>query len=418
MSSAETPAIPASSGIGKRLAEGLFMIAFLGCLFIPGAMYDDDRYWLPLFTKFMALALFAISVDLVWGYTGLLSLGQGLYFGLGAYAVGYCLILRRAADKADMPMVAAPDMAMPDFMEYTRMPGVPFWIRPLIDLRLSLALMILVPTVVALIFGWFTFRLRVKGVFFSLVTQALVLAVYLLIANTQPYTGGVVGMRDIAKLELFGYKFNFVSYFYLTTAMLILCFLLCMALIKSKFGKVLTAIRDSEFRVQALGYNTVMYKTFVFAFAAALAGLAGGLYVASQGTAGQDRFSIAFSIEIVIWVAVGGRGTLYGAVLGAILVNWANTRINNDFPEYWRFILGFIFIGTVVFLPNGLIGGAKSLFGWARRKYRAEKLGSGLEAPPSSVPVPEEFTPAPKAVMPPAPPASPLTIPATDLKGA
>jgi urea transport system permease protein len=340
---------------------------FLAALFLPGWYYANDKYMLPEFTRYMALALFAISVDLVWGYTGLLSLGQGLYFGLGAYAVAYSLKLQAAAIENNKPMVAAPDMALPDFMSWTRLGEVPVWIRPLIDLRIAIPLAIIVPTVVAALFGFITFRRRIKGVFFSLVTQALLLAVFTVVYNQQAYTGGVVGMNNLAKLTLFGHKFTGLSMYLLTTAVTVVCFLGCAALIGSKFGKILTAIRDSEYRVLALGYNTAMYKTFVFALAGGLAGLAGALYVSSLGTAGPDRFGIRFSIEIVVFVAVGGRGTLIGAILGALLVSWANTTINDKATEYWPFVLGGLFILVTVFLPEGIIGGIQKLARWLRR---------------------------------------------------
>lgn len=401
-----------SSLLTRNLAGRLVILIFLACLFEPAYQFSDDRYWLPLFSKYMALALFALSVDLIWGYTGLLSLGQGLYFGLGAYAIGYSLILQKAADVAGKPAVAAPDMALPDFMEYCRLPAVPAWIAPLIDLRLALVLAVLLPVLVATIFGGITFRLRVKGVYFSLVTQALVLAFFTLIVNQQPYTGGVVGMRGIAKLTLFGHKLQMMDLFLLTTTMLVLAFLVSLALMQCKFGKVLTAIRDNENRVLALGYDTAMYKTFVFAMAAAMAAIAGVLYVSSQGTAGPDRFGIEFSIEVVIMVAVGGRGTLVGPILGAILVNLANTMISDKYPGAWRFILGALFIGVVVFLPNGLVGGGRSVVDWVRR-WRASReeskakvalaLSDALSAPSVHDPQP---TPPP-----------PLGIPAADLKG-
>jgi urea transport system permease protein len=348
---------------------------FLAALFLPGWYYADDKYMLPEFTRYMALALFAISVDLVWGYTGLLSLGQGLYFGLGAYAVAYSLKLQAAAIENNKPMVAAPDMALPDFMSWTRLGEVPVWIRPLIDLRIAIPLAIILPTVVAAIFGYITFRRRIKGVFFSLVTQALLLAVFTVVYNQQPYTGGVVGMNNLAKLQLFGHRFVGLSMYLLTTIVTIVCFLGCAALMSSKFGKILTAIRDSEYRVLALGYNTAMYKTFVFALAGGLAGLAGALYVSSLGTAGPDRFGISFSIEIVVFVAVGGRGTLIGAILGAILVSWANTTINDVATNYWMFFLGGLFILVTVFLPEGIIGGIRKLAGLLRRQ-RGKKLAS------------------------------------------
>ena len=312
---------------------------FLAALFVPGTYYAGDKYWLSQSTRYMALALFALSVDLVWGYTGLLSLGQGLYFGLGAYAVGYSLKLRSAALEVDKPFTPGPDMALPDFMEYCRLPAVPGWIQPLIDIRLALVLALVVPALVAALFGTFTFWRRIKGVYFSLITQALLLAMFLLITTQQPYTGGVVGMTKLAKLELFGHKFVGLHMYYLITGTLVVCFLGCLALVQSKFGRILTAIRDSEYRVLALGYNTAAYKTFIFALAGAIAGLAGALYVSAIGTAGPDRFNIPTSIEVVILVAVGGRGTLVGPVLGALLVTWANTYLNDENLKAWFTLL-------------------------------------------------------------------------------
>jgi urea transport system permease protein len=333
---------------------------FLASLFAPGYYFADDRYWLPLLTRYMALALFALSVDLVWGYTGLLSLGQGLYFGLGAYAVGYSLKLQSAALAADKPLTPGPDMALPDFMAYCRLEAVPGWIQPLINIWLALALAVVVPTVVAAVFGAFTFWRRIKGVYFSLVTQALVLAMFILITTQQPYTGGVVGMTYLAKLELFGHKFTGIHLYYLITGVLVVCFLGCLALVRSKFGRILTAIRDSEYRVLALGYNTATYKTFVFALAGALAGLAGALYVSAMGTAGPDRFGIAFSIEVVIFVAVGGRGTLAGPVLGALLVNAANTYLNDENAKAWAVLVLLVSLGVAIpvgqFLASRLRG--------------------------------------------------------------
>lgn len=369
------PPLPklATAETGNVWIGRIFVSLFLAALFLPGILYADDRYWLPEFTRYMALALFAVSVDLVWGYTGLLSLGQGLYFGLGAYSLGYCLKLQKAAAEVGKPLVAAPDMALPDFMSWCRLTEVPAWIRPLIDLRVALPLAIIVPTIVAALFGFITFRRRIKGVFFSLITQALVLAVFTIVYNQQPYTGGVVGLNNLAKLQMFGHRWVGPSLYYLVTGVTIVCFLGCAALIGSKFGRILTAIRDSEYRVLALGYNTAMYKTFVFALAGGLAGLAGAMYVASLGTAGPDRFSIGFSIEIVVLVAVGGRGTLIGAILGALLVSWANTYINDAAKEYWPFVLGGLFILVTVFLPEGIVGGLLKLARFARRSETKSK---------------------------------------------
>jgi urea transport system permease protein len=366
----------ASAGRGARstLLTWTGCAAFLAILFIPGFVLADDKYWLPLFTRYMALALFALSVDLVWGYTGLLSLGQGLYFGLGAYCVGYSLKLRSAALEAGKPFVAAPDMALPDFMAYCRLDAVPGWIAPLINLWLALGLAVLLPMAVAALFGFITFWRRIKGVYFSLITQALVLAVFTLVVNQQPYTGGVVGMTKLAKLELFGRKFQGPDLYFLITGILSLCFVGCLLLMRGKLGRILTAIRDSEYRVLSLGYNTAMYKTFIFALAGGLAGLAGALYVSALGTTGPDRLGIGFSIEVVILVAVGGRGTLFGAVLGAVLVSLANTYINDSYKQAWPLILGGLFILVVVFLPDGIVGSARNLLS---RLFRPRVLAVG-----------------------------------------
>jgi urea transport system permease protein len=338
-------------------------LLFVGALFLPAYYYHNDRYWLPLFSRYMALALFAMSVDLVWGYTGLLSLGQGLYFGLGVYAVGYSLKLQEAATAADMPFEVRPDMALPNFMEYCRLPAVPSYIAPLIHINLAFAVAVILPTLVAALFGLVAFWRRIKGVYFSLITQALVLAVFMFVVNQQPYTGGVVGMTNLPRLQLFGTMFEKVSLYYLIAGVLAVCFLLSAWLVRSKFGKVLTAIRDNEYRVLALGYNTAMYKTFVFALAGGMAGLAGALYVSALRTCGPDAFGISFSIEIVIMVAVGGRGTLAGAILGAVLVNYANTYITGVTvtQRYWPIILGGLFIVVVLFLPDGILGFLRNL---------------------------------------------------------
>jgi urea transport system permease protein len=370
---AAPPPLPALSAArpspAASLLRALGVALFLAALFVPGTYYATDKYWLPQFTRFMALALFALSVDLVWGYTGLLSLGQGLYFGLGAYAAGYSLKLQSAALEVDKPFTAAPDMALPDFMDYCRLKAVPGWIQPLIDIRLALIMAVVAPAVVATLFGTFTFWRRIKGVYFSLITQALLLAVFTLVVTQQPYTGGVVGMTKLAKLQLFGHKFQYkdlvpVSLFghefkispiyFLVTGVLAVCFLGCLALVRSKFGRILTAIRDSEYRVLALGYNTAAYKTFVFALAAAVAGLAGALYVSAVGTAGPDRFSIGFSIEVVILVAVGGRGTLVGPVIGALLVMFANTYFNDENLKAWATLLLLVALVIAALLAVGL----------------------------------------------------------------
>jgi urea transport system permease protein len=352
----EAPANPARWAPVRWLT----LFAFLAVLYVPVFVFDDDPYWLPLCARYMAVALFALSVDIIWGYTGLLSLGQGLYFGLGAYAIAYSLKLQKAAVDAGKPLTITSDMALPDFMMWCRVPAVPGWIAPLINIWVAIAAAIIVPTLVAALFGLVTFRRGIKGVYFSLITQAVVLAVFTLVVNQQPYTGGVVGMPNLPPLELLGQKFKMVPLYYLITTTLVVCFLVCYVIMNGKVGKLLTGVRDNENRILALGYNTAMYKTFAFVLAGAIAGLAGALYVAAQRTVGPESFGVAFSIEVVVLVAVGGRGTLYGAVIGAVLVHFLNTYISADYTESWPIILGGLFIVVVLFMPNGIIGVIRS----------------------------------------------------------
>jgi urea transport system permease protein len=342
------------SPVRNKLPSALGAFLFLAILVVPVLLYADDRYWLPIITRCLALSIFALAVDLVWGYTGLLSLGQGLYFGLGAYMVAYALNLQVAAQDRG----GVPGTALTDFMIACRVEAVPAWMAPLANIWLALALAVLLPTLVATLFGLVAFRVRIKGVFFSLITQAMTLAVFTFVVNQQPYTGGIVGMPGLARLELFGHRFtNQVEMYWLVAGSLVVSFGLCLWLVRSKFGKVLTAIRDNETRTLALGYNTAMYKTFVFAASAALSGFAGALYTAVQRTVGPEEvLGIGFSIEVVILVAVGGRGTLIGAVIGTLLVMLGKTYINNEFKQAWPILLGSLFILVVVFLPEGIVG--------------------------------------------------------------
>src|SRR5262249_7675587 len=200
---------------------------------------------------------------------------------------------------------------------------VPSWIAPLINIWLALALAVVLPTLVAALFGGFTFRRRIKGVYFSLITQALVLAMYTLVVDQQPYTNGVVGLFGLAQLQLFGHRFEMASLYYLITGLLTICFVGCAMLMRSKFGKILTAIRDNEYRVLALGYNTAMYKTFIFALAGGIAGLAGALYASALGATGADVLGVGVLVEVVVFVAVCGRGTLvWGMFCGGLLFLW------------------------------------------------------------------------------------------------
>lgn len=363
-------------------------LLLLGLALVPVLVGDSD-YRMAQFAKYLALAILALGIDLVWGYTGMLTLGQGLYFGLGAYSLAYCLEMQQVAATAG----AKPGTVAPGFMNYTNLPVThpdyqPPWalkyIAPLADTWVALAAAVLLPVVVATLFGLVTFRLRIRGVYFALITQALLLAVYTLVLNQQPLTGGFVGIKNLADLKLLGLTFNdglhARAMYFLCAGVLVVCLFACWLLVHSKVGNVLTAIRDSENRVLALGYSPASYKIFIFAFAGALAGIGGALYTAANGLAGPGYLDVTFSIFFVILVAVGGRGTLFGAVLGAVLVSTARDRISelNAGPfngaEYWPIVLGILFIVVVLFLPDGIVGGLRKLLARFRRARGAKRV--------------------------------------------
>jgi urea transport system permease protein len=384
---ADVPSLSIWHGWLSKGATTFFLLA----LFIPGFLYADEPFYLNLFTRYACYALFAVGVDLIWGYTGLLSLGQGLFFGMGAYAVGYSLILQKAEQRG---------LEMPDFMFQCRLESIPPLIAMFHDTWVGVVIGLTVPTIIALILGFVMFQRRIKGVYFSLFTQALVLAMFMLVNRQRPYCGGVDGLTYLARFNLFGYEFdeNGAPLFFMVTGILVTCFIAMAILLNGKFGKVLTAIRDNEFRVMALGYNTAMYKTFAYVIAGFFAGLAGALYTAANRSAGPQWFSIAFSIEIVIYVAVGGRGTMVGAILGTLVVNVARTYLNDNgtaFSEFlkwfvpkiakafghdmtftepaklWPIWLGAMFIFVVLFMPDGIIGLLKNLTARITRRFQA-----------------------------------------------
>jgi urea transport system permease protein len=310
-----------------------------------------SQYWVTLIGKIMCYAIVAIAMDLVWGYTGILSLGHGLFFALGGYGMGMYLmrqIGREGQYQADLP----------DFMVFLDWKEYPwhwwntdhFWYAAL--------LIVMVPGLLALVFGFFAFRSRVKGVYFSIITQALTFAAMLAFFRNAMGFGGNNGFTDFKRI--LGFTITTpqtrMALFAITGLLLIGTLLLGRWIIRSKLGRVLTAIRDAEERVAFCGYNTVHYKLFVFTLSAVICGIAGALYVPQVGIINPSEMSPANSIEIAIWVAVGGRGTLTGAIAGAGLVNYAKSVFTAQFPEYWLYFLGLIFILVTLFLPRGVMG--------------------------------------------------------------
>jgi urea transport system permease protein len=310
-----------------------------------------STFWITLLGKIMCYAIVAIAMDLIWGYAGILSLGHGLFFALGGYAFGMYLMRQIGSDGQYR-------QPMPDFMVFLDWKEFPWqWWNS--DSFLWCAMLALVvPGLLAYVFGYFAFRSRVKGVYFSIITQALTFAAMLLFFRNATGFGGNNGFTDFRRiLDLpIATPQSRVALMAVTGAALLGTLLLARWIVTSKFGRVLAAIRDAETRVMFCGYDTMHYKLFIWTLSAVLCGLAGALYVPQVGIINPGEMSPANSIEIAIWAAVGGRGTLIGPIVGAFFVNGAKSWFTAAFPEFWLYFLGALFIAVTLFLPNGLIG--------------------------------------------------------------
>lgn len=326
-----------------------------------GSALHVPNYVVGLLGKYLCYALLAISVDLIWGFCGILSLGHGAFFALGGYAMGMYL-MRQIGDRGVYGNAELPDFMV--FLDWTELP----WYWHGFDIfAFAAAMVFLAPGALALVFGWLAFRSRVTGVYLSIITQAMTFALMLAFFRNDMGFGGNNGMTDFKEILGFDLRSNGTraGLFAASAVALALGYLLCRWIVASKLGRVLVAIRDAETRVRFLGYRVEHYKLFVFTVSAMLAGLAGALYVPQVGIINPGEFAPPISIEIVIWVAVGGRGSLYGAALGAVLVNYAKTYFTGALPEAWLYMLGGLFIATTLFLPKGLVGTVPALI-WRR----------------------------------------------------
>jgi len=316
-------------------------------------------YSVTLIGKIMCYAIVALAMDLIWGYTGILSLGHGLFFALGGYAMGMYLMRSIGHD-------GVYHSDLPDFMVFLDWKAYP-WYWSFTDHFLYAALLVvLVPGVLAFVFGYFAFRSRIKGVYFSIITQALTYAFMLLFFRNDTGFGGNNGFTDFKRILGFSVTApqTRMALFALTGGTLLAFMLLARWIVTSKLGRVLTAIRDAETRVMFSGYNPLYFKLFIWTLSAVICGIAGALYVPQVGIINPSEMSPANSIEIAIWTAVGGRGTLLGPVLGAAVVNLGKSWFTQVLPEYWLFVLGLLFILVTLFLPHGLAG----LAGMRRRR--------------------------------------------------
>ena len=372
-----------SGGLGFAVVGAILLVVMplLNLLPPEDSWFHLSDFSLNRFGKFLAFAILALGLDLIWGYTGILSLGQGVFFGLGAYCMGMHMMLTIGKES-----VYGSDL--PDFMVWNQVKELPFFWKPFYSFPAAVIGALLVPMAFALVFGFFAFRSRIKGVYFAIITQALALAAWLVFNRNDTNLGGTNGLTDFK--QVLGYRLSDSGTQRALYVITVLClgatYLLCRWIIRSRAGRVLVAVRDSEKRVVFSGYTPPSYKLFVFVVSAGLAGLAGLLYAPQVGIITPAQIGVLPSLEMVIWVAVGGRGSLAGAVLGAVSVNYGRSVLTNYFPELWPFILGGLFVLVVLLFPDGMVGmirKGKSLL--TQRKADEEKPA----VPDRKVAVPE-----------------------------
>jgi urea transport system permease protein len=403
------------------LAAIAIAIPVLNLLTPPSSFFHVPTYLMSLFGKYVCYALLALSIDLIWGYCGILSLGHGAFFALGGYAMGMYL-MRQIGSRG-----VYGNPILPDFMVFLNWPELPLYWYGFQNFLYAALMVVAVPGALAFVFGWFAFRSRVTGVYLSIITQALTFALMLGFFRNNFGFGGNNGLTDFK--EILGFNVQAQStraaLFAVSVISLAIAFIICRAIVASKFGKVLVAIRDAESRTRFLGYRVESYKVLIFTVSACMAGVAGALNVPQVGIINPGEFAAGNSIEAVIWVAVGGRGTLTGAVLGAVLVNYAKTFFTggtiisfawlfNLLPQsflntavgswmqanlsfiplapYWLFLLGSLFILVTILMPRGIVGTIQHGWdGWRARRAAMREEGVMVEAPP-----PPGAAPAPR----------------------
>jgi urea transport system permease protein len=349
-------------GSGNRDRGGAVLLAVLAAVAILVPLLNQvvpassalhlSAFGITLIGKYLCYGMLALALDLIWGYCGILSLGHAAFFSLGGYAMGMYL-MRQIGTRG-----VYGDPILPDFMVFLNYKSLPWFWHGFNHFPLALAMVALVPGLLAFVFGWFAFRSRVTGVYLSIITQALTYALMLAFFRNDMGLGGNNGFTDFK--EILGFDLHSdvtrVVLLVITIAALAATYAACRKIVESRAGRVVLAVRDAESRTRFLGYSVESYKLWLFVFSAVIAGVAGALYVPQVGIINPSEFSPINSIEAVIWVAVGGRGTLYGAIAGAVLVNYAKTWLTGAFPEVWLYALGALFVLTTLFLPRGFVG--------------------------------------------------------------
>lgn len=342
-------------------------------LFLPASHFlHVDTFTVSLLGKYLSYALLALAVDLVWGYLGILSLGHGAFFALGGYAMGMYL-MRQIGERG---VYGHP--VLPDFMVFLNWQELPWFWHGFDQFWYACLMVVLVPSVLAWVFGYLAFRSRVSGVYLSIMTQALTFALMLAFFRNEMGFGGNNGLTDFKDIVGFSLQHDStkIALFMCTSLALIVSYLICKMVLVSRLGKVAIAIRDTESRARFMGYDVDSIKLWIFVLSAMIAGVAGALYVPQVGIINPGEFAPLNSIEVVVWVALGGRATLFGAIVGALLINYAKSWFTVEFPEVWLFALGGLFVLSTLYLPKGIAG-----FIGERRWFEKRSTESSLQKP-------------------------------------
>ncbi|MES1164713.1 MAG: urea ABC transporter permease subunit UrtC [Verrucomicrobiota bacterium] len=363
------------------IGGGALLLAVLVPLLAPD-------YLVPLLGKFLCFGIAALAIDLIWGYAGILSLGHGLFFALGGYAMGMYLMRSIAGEGVYRSQ-------LPDFMVFLDWHALPWYWHGFQSFPFAALMAVVAPGLLALVFGWFAFRSRIRGVYFSIVTQALTYAATLLFFQNATGFGGNNGLTDFKRILGWPLHAAETRRLLYVASVIALCatYLICRFVVTSRLGRVLTAVRDAELKTRFCGYDSTKYKLFVWTLSAMLCGVAGALYVPQVGIINPSEMQPSNSIEMAIWVAVGGRGTLGGALLGAWLVNGGKSWLTAAFPSAWLYVFGALFVGVTLFLPRGLVGLVPRLVALLPKRTVLAPAPAGAASAPAAATPP---TPAPE----------------------
>ena len=370
------------SWIAHHALGSVLVLAALLLVVFPLSL---DLFRLNLVGKYLSYAFVALGLVMLWGYGGVLSLGQGVFFGLGGYGMAMFLKLE-ASDPVTTKIQSTP--GIPDFMDWNQLTALPLWWEPFRSFPLTLLLIVAVPTLLAFVIGYAMFKRRVNGVYFAIITQAVALILTVLIIGQQGYTGGVNGMTDLKTLLGWDTRTDSakVILYFVTAGLLLASIVLCSWIQRSKLGTLLLAMRDKEDRVRFSGYDVAMFRVFAFCLAAFLSAIGGALFTLQVGFMSPSLVGIVPSIEMVIYAAVGGRMSVVGAVYGTLLVSFGKTYFSESFPDLWLFLMAGMFIGVVLAFPDGLAGLYHQRFKPWLARWLQRKAGAGPANPPAAPP--------------------------------